>query len=168
MSTAPPCPELPPAPAAVVVRTAGSGDAGAVRRLSRPFVREGALRDRTAAELALAATDFLVVEDGRGELAGCVGLRARTDARGRPAAVLYNFCVAPGHQGRGVGSALLDAALAEAGARGAARVFTATTGSGLLFLRYGFAVGGDEEAPPVWRASLDPARGSRVLVRALG
>ncbi|MFE5831729.1 GNAT family N-acetyltransferase [Streptomyces sp. NPDC056488] len=167
MSTALPCPELPPAPAAVV-RTAGSGDVGAVRRLSRPFVREGALRDRTAAELALCATDFLVVEDGRGGLAGCVGIRARTDARDRPAAVLYNFCVAPGHQGRGVGSALLDAALEEAGARGVVRVFTATTGSGLLFLRYGFAVGGDEEAPPAWRASLDPARGSRVLVRALG
>ncbi|MFJ5876616.1 GNAT family N-acetyltransferase [Streptomyces sp. SID5770] len=167
MSTALPCPELPPAPAAVV-RTAGSDDVEAVRRLSRPFVREGSLRDRTAAELALAATDFLVVEAGREDLAGCVGLRARTDARGGPAAVLYNFCVAPGHQGRGIGSALLDAALGEAAARGAARVFTATTGSGLLFLRYGFTPGGDEEAPPVWRASLDPARGSRILVRALG
>ncbi|KOX29835.1 MULTISPECIES: GNAT family N-acetyltransferase [unclassified Streptomyces] len=167
MSTALPCPELPSVPAAAV-RTAGVEDVGAVHRLSRPFVREGALRDRTPAELHRHAADFLVVEAGREGLAGCVGLRTRTDARGRVAVVLYNFCVAPGHQGRGVGSALLDAALGEAGARGAAHVFTATTGSGLLFLRYGFAVGGAEEAPPEWRASLDPARGSRVLVRALG
>ncbi|MFB7028952.1 MULTISPECIES: GNAT family N-acetyltransferase [unclassified Streptomyces] len=167
MSTAPPRPELPSAPVAAV-RTAGSEDVGAVHRLSRPFVREGALRERTVAELTLRAADFLVVEAGREGLAGCVGLRTRTDARGRMAVVLHNFCVAPGHQGRGVGSALLDAALGEAAARGAVRVFTATTGSGPLFLRYGFAVGGEEEAPPAWRASLDPARGSRVLVRAVG
>lgn len=166
LSTALPRPELPSVPAAV--RTAGSEDVGAVHRLSRPFVREGALRDRTVAELARRATDFLVVESGRAGPVGCVGLRTRTDARGRAAVVLYNFCVAPGHQGRGIGSALLGAALGEAGARGAARVFTATTGSGLLFLRYGFAFGGEEDAPPAWRASLDPARGSRVLVRPLG
>ncbi|MFB7941508.1 GNAT family N-acetyltransferase [Streptomyces sp. NPDC056049] len=156
----------PPLPLAEV-RAAGSGDAGAVHRLSRPFVREGALRDRTLDELALRAADFLVVEAGAEGLVGCVGLRPCADARGRVAVVLYNFCVAPGHQGRGIGSALLDAVLREAGARGAARVFAATVGSGLLFLRHGFAAGREEEAPPAWRAALDPARGSRILTRVL-
>ncbi|GHA87640.1 GNAT family N-acetyltransferase [Streptomyces termitum] len=162
-----PRPELPPLPV-VAVRAAGSGDAEAVHRLSRPFVREGALRDRSLAELARGARDFLVAESEGGEPVGCVGVCGRTDARGRGAAVLYNFCVASGSQGRGVGSALLAAALREAGARGAVRIFAATTGGALLFLRHGFAAGGEEEAPPGWRASLDPARGSRILVRVLG
>ncbi|MFJ5136602.1 GNAT family N-acetyltransferase [Streptomyces sp. NPDC088707] len=150
-----------------VVRPAGRSDAAAVHRLSVPFAREGALRYRPASRYARDAADFLVAETAHGDLAGCVALRARSDARGRAAAVLYNFCVAEGSQGRGIGSALLRAVLAEAAARGAARVFTATAGSGLLFLRHGFVVGGEEEAPPGWRSRLDPARGSRVLVCAL-
>ncbi|MFE5544293.1 GNAT family N-acetyltransferase [Streptomyces sp. NPDC056534] len=150
-----------------VVRPAGPSDAAAVHRLSVPFVRAGALRDRPASRYARDAADFLVAETAGGVLAGCVALNRRPDACGRAAAVLYNFCVAAGNQGRGIGSALLRAVLAEAGTRGACRVFTATAGSGLLFLRHGFVVGGEEEAPPEWRARLDPARGSRVLVRAL-
>ncbi len=166
MSTALPCPELPPAPAAVV-RTAGSGDVEAVRRLSGPFVREGSLRERTAAELALAATDFLVVEAGRGDLAGCVA-SAPAPTRGaarRPCSTTSAWRP----DTRDGASAPRSRRRPRGGRRaGATRVFTATTGSGLLFLRYGFTPGGDEEAPPVWRASLDPARGSRILVRALG
>ncbi|MFH9725720.1 GNAT family N-acetyltransferase [Streptomyces sp. NPDC017254] len=166
MTTVMPRPGLRPEPVAVL-RPAGTADADAVHRLSVPFVREGALRDRSAAQYARDAADFLVAETARGELAGCVALCRRRDAYGGPAAVLYNFCVAPGNQGRGIGSALLLAALAEAAARGASRVFTATAGSGLLFLRHGFTAADEEAAPPGWRSSLDPARGSRVLVRAL-
>ncbi|MGW6414089.1 GNAT family N-acetyltransferase [Streptomyces sp. NPDC055055] len=167
LETAPTRIERPPLPV-VAVRAASGEDAAQVHRLSRTFVRTGALRDRTLAELARRAPDFLVAEVGCDGLVGCVGLRSRYDARGRKAVVLDNFCVAPGRQGCGIGSALLEAAFREAGARGAARVFTATVGSGLLFLRYGFADGGEQEAPPAWRAGLDPARGARILVRALG
>ncbi|MFE5948071.1 GNAT family N-acetyltransferase [Streptomyces sp. NPDC056480] len=166
MTAATPCPGLRPEPV-VVVRPAGRSDAAAVHRLSVPFVREGALRDRPASRYARDATEFLVAETAHGGLAGCVALHRRSDAHGRAAAVLYNFCVADGNQGRGIGSALLRAVLAEASAQGVSRVFTATAGSGLLFLRHGFVVGGEEDAPPEWRARLDPARGSRVLVRAL-
>ncbi|MGW6548966.1 GNAT family N-acetyltransferase, partial [Streptomyces sp. NPDC055051] len=63
MNTALSRPERPPLPL-VEVRVAGPGDAGAVHRLSRPFVREGSLRERTLDELARRAADFLVVEAG--------------------------------------------------------------------------------------------------------
>lgn len=109
-----------------VLRPAGKADADAVHRLSGPFVREGALRDRSAAQYARDAGDFVLAETARGELAGCVALCRRRDAYGGVAAVLYNFCVAPGNQGRGIGSALLRAALAEAAAQGVSQVFTAT------------------------------------------
>ncbi|MCB8901622.1 MULTISPECIES: GNAT family N-acetyltransferase [unclassified Streptomyces] len=166
MTTATPRPGIR-SESVAVVRPAGRSDAAAVHRLSVPFVREGALRDRPVSRYARDAADFLVAETADGGLAGCVALHRRQDARGRAAAVLYNFCVAAGNQGRGIGSALLRAVLAEAATQGVSRVFTATAGSGLLFLRHGFVVGGEDEAPPEWRARLDPARGSRVLVRAL-
>ncbi|WP_329285876.1 GNAT family N-acetyltransferase [Streptomyces sp. NBC_00691] len=167
MTAATPRPGFRSEPVAVV-RAAYLSDAGAVHRLSAPFVRQGALRDRPASRYARDVADFLVAEAAHGDLAGCVAWRRRPDARGRAAAVLYNFCVAAGSQRCGIGSALLRAVLAEAAAQGVSRVFTATKGSGLLFLRHGFTVGGEAEAPPEWRARLDPARGSRVLVRALG
>ncbi|WP_229901692.1 GNAT family N-acetyltransferase [Streptomyces zaomyceticus] len=166
MTTAMPRPGLRREPVAVL-RPAGTADADAVHRLSGPFAREGALRERSAAQYARDAGDFVLAETARGELAGCVALSRRRDACGGMAAVLYNFCVAPGNQGRGIGSALLRAALAEAAAQGASQVFTATAGSGLLFLRHGFTAADESAAPVEWRASLDPARGSRVLVRAL-
>ncbi|MYS09385.1 GNAT family N-acetyltransferase [Streptomyces sp. SID6041] len=168
MTTATPRPGVRSEPfAAVSVRPAGRSDAAALHRLSVPFVREGALRDRPAGVYARDAADFLVAEAAQGDLEGCVALCRRPDVYGRAAAVLYNFCVAEGSQGRGVGSALLRAVLGEAAAQGVARVFTATAGGGELFLRHGFTPGGEEEAPPRWRAGLDPARGSRVLVRSL-
>ncbi|MFS4104577.1 hypothetical protein [Streptomyces sp. PD-S100-1] len=64
-------------------------------------------------------------------------------------------------QGRGVGTVLLRALLAEAAARSVGAVFTATSGSAALFLRHGFTV--LDAATADWPAGLDPRRGSRVL-----
>ncbi|MET9545033.1 GNAT family N-acetyltransferase [Streptomyces sp. NPDC006627] len=162
-----PC-AAPPAPLAV--RSARPGDAVALEALSRPFVRSGALRRRPLSLYASDATDFLVVEAYDGALDGCLGVSvhpADPDQGRGPAGVLYNFCVAPRSQGRGVGVALLRAALTEADARSLCALFTATTGGGELFLRHGFAPTSAELAPRAWADSLDPARNSRVLARTL-
>ncbi|GLF94950.1 GNAT family N-acetyltransferase [Streptomyces yaizuensis] len=146
-------------------------DAERLYRLSRPFVRSGALRERTLERYARDAGDFLLATSGDGALAGCVALRRHppygtTACPGRPA-VLYNFCVTGGGQGRGVGSALLTAVLAEALELSVTVVYTATTGDGRLFLRHGFTVGDGSGAPAEWLAALDPSRGSRILSRTL-
>ncbi|MER8187939.1 GNAT family N-acetyltransferase [Kitasatospora sp. NPDC094015] len=156
-----------PAVAPAPVRTATGADAVALHALSAPFIRSGALRRRTVTDYQAAAAEFLVAP-GRSGLDGCVGLRMLAPEPGHPAAgVLYNFCVRGERQGSGVGSGLLAAALAEAARRGVRTAFTATTGSGALFGRYGFRQVPAALAPAAWAAGLDPSRGSRVHVLAL-
>ncbi|WP_031088761.1 GNAT family N-acetyltransferase [Streptomyces sp. NRRL WC-3549] len=164
-----PSPDTPLAPAPRV-RSAREGDAAELADLSRPFVRSGALRERPVALYAAHAADFLVAEAPGGGLEGCVGLRVHVAGAGEcggPAGVLYNFCVAGPSQGRGVGAGLLGAALAAARARSLGALFTATTGSGALFLRHGFAPSAAWSAPRAWVRSLDPRRDALVLARAL-
>jgi N-acetylglutamate synthase-like GNAT family acetyltransferase len=158
----------PALPALLPVRSARRGDATALAALSRPFVRSGALRERSLSRYVSDATDFLVVEAGDGALDGCLGLRVHPadPARGcGPTGVLYNFCVAPRRQGRGVGAQLLRAALDRAAAQSLDALFTATTGGGDLFLRYGFAPARAGLAPAAWANSLDPRRNAQVLAR---
>ncbi|MER6913419.1 GNAT family N-acetyltransferase [Streptomyces sp. NPDC000594] len=153
----------------LVVRPARARDATALYGLSRPFAVSGALRERPPELYATDAADFLVVEaPGPGGLLGCLALREHPSAPLGPSGVLYNFCVAPEGQGRGIGSALLAAALRAAGTRELRAVFTATSGSGSLFMTHGFAPTALRLAPPAWARALDPRRGSRVLARRSG
>ncbi|MFE7135106.1 GNAT family N-acetyltransferase [Streptomyces sp. NPDC057638] len=166
--TAPPLPRTATAPP--TIRPATPRDAAALAALSAPFARSGALRERPVALYAAHASDFLVAEGPDGTLEGCLGLRAHPAApdggRG-PAGVLYNFCVARHRQGSGLGARLLRAALARARERSLDGLFTATTGGGDLFLRYGFGPASESAAPPAWAGSLDPRRNARILARAL-
>ncbi|MEO3974461.1 GNAT family N-acetyltransferase [Streptomyces sp. CAU 1734] len=152
------------------VRRARAEDALALHGLSRLFFRSGALRERPPALYARDSADFLMAESAGGALAGCLALRVHPPGQagaGGSGGVLYNFCVAPGRQGQGIGSALLRAALAEAAARSLRSVFTATSGGGELFLRHGFAPVEPRFAPSAWVNALDPRRGSRVLARTV-
>ncbi|WP_416316193.1 GNAT family N-acetyltransferase [Streptomyces sp. S584] len=159
---------LPQEPRATVfrLRPAREEDAAALAALARPFVPSGALRERPLALYAARAADFLVAEAPGGSLEGCVGLReypADAGEAGGPAGILYNFCVAGHRQGLGVGAGLLRATLARARARSLGALFTATTGDGGLFLRYGFTAAAARPAPRQWVQSLDPRRNARVL-----
>lgn len=84
-----------------------------------------------------------------------------------PMGVLYNFCVAERRQGHGVGTVLLSAALILARAHSLGGLFTATTGGGKLFERYGFGPVAASMAPRPWVESLDPRRNARILARAV-
>ncbi|MYS37294.1 amino-acid N-acetyltransferase [Streptomyces sp. KhCrAH-43] len=174
MTTAAPRPVPLPVPSlqrAPRVRTAASGDAAALAELSRPFARSGALRERPDSLYAARAAEFLVVPGGDGALEGCVGLRvyageeASVGAPEAPVGVLYNFCVAGHRQGCGTGAALLRTALAVARTQSLGALFTATTGDGRLFRRYGFAPATARQAPRAWAGSLDPRRNALILTR---
>lgn len=171
--TATPCPApLPHARLAPTPRVRGARpeDAAALAELSRPFVGSGALRERPVTLYATRAADFLVAEALDGTVEGCVGLRPHPadpgEGRG-PAGVVYNFCVSGPSQGSGVGARLLRAVLARARAQSLGALFTATTGGGGLFLRYGFAPTTVRLAPSRWVESLDPRRDARILARTL-
>ncbi|MHC5905312.1 GNAT family N-acetyltransferase [Streptomyces sp. S6] len=149
-----------PAPLSIsLVRPARQEDAAQLAALSRPFALSGALRERPADLYATHAAEFLVVESLAGELDGCVGLKTYGEV-----GVVYGFCVARHRQGAGVGGRLLRAALDQARLLALTALFTATAGSGALFLRHGFtpALTGTP-TPSGWR----PRRGSRVLVHNL-
>ncbi|MGZ2357140.1 GNAT family N-acetyltransferase [Streptomyces sp. 372A] len=158
-----PAPLSPPLPR---VRTAGPGDTAALAGLSRPFARSGALRARPDSLYAARAAEFLVAVGSDGRIEGCVGLRAYEEDGGH-AGVLYNFCVAGHRQGRGVGGALLRTALALGRTQALGALFTATTGDGRLFRRYGFTPATARQAPRAWAESLDPRRNALVLGRPL-
>ncbi|MFD6880369.1 MULTISPECIES: GNAT family N-acetyltransferase [unclassified Streptomyces] len=152
------------------VRSARSADAAALAALSQPFVRSGALRARSLSLYVADAADFLVVDAPDGTLLGCLGLSVHPAGAGTgrgASGVLYNFCVAPGSQGRGLGAGLLTAALVRANSRSLTALFTATTGSGEPFRRHGFAPAHVAAAPPTWVDSLSPDRNSRILTRSL-
>ncbi|MFD3523909.1 GNAT family N-acetyltransferase [Streptomyces sp. NPDC058653] len=177
MITATPPAPLPPAPFVALaptpsVRPARAEDAAALAELSQPFVLSGELRERPASLYATHALDFLVAQ-GRpgGPLDGCVGLRTHPAGPGEggrgAVGVLYNFCVAGQRQGHGVGAALLRSVLAVARARSLGALYTATTGGGGLFLRYGFAPTTAPLAPVAWAGSLDPRRNARIFTKAL-
>ncbi|MCF3120880.1 GNAT family N-acetyltransferase [Streptomyces arenae] len=155
---------------AAPVRSARRRDAAALVALSWPFARSGALRERPGSFYVSDAADFLVVDAPDGTLAGCLGLRAYAAdplTGHQPMGVLFNFCVGSRSQGHGVGARLLYAALARARTLSLAALFTATTGTGDLFLRHGFAPASSSQAPVAWADSLDPRRNSTVLSRAL-
>ncbi|MFE5160636.1 GNAT family N-acetyltransferase [Streptomyces sp. NPDC056697] len=173
MITATPCPApLPHARLAPTSRVRGARpeDAAALAELSRPFACSGALRERPVTLYATRAADFLVAEAPDGTVEGCVGLRLHPadpgEGRG-PAGVVYNFCVAGPSQGSGVGAGLLRAVLARARAQALGVLFTATTGGGGLFLRYGFTPTTLRLAPSRWVESLDPRRDARILALSL-
>lgn len=168
--TLPPRAPRSPGLLAFSVRPARPDDGAALAALSLPFARAGALRERPLSVYISQAPDFLVAQASDGTLEGCLALRVHPAAghTGRSGAgVLYNFCVARHRQGSGMGARLLQAAFARARNRSLDALFTATTGSGRLFLHHGFAPACPSLAPAVWTQSLDPRRNARVLARVL-
>lgn len=139
------------------LRPARAHEGPALAALSEPFVRTGALRGRPLSFYAARTSDFLVAQAPDGALEGCLGQRGST------AGVLYNFCVAGHRQGSGIGSRLLHAAITRARSRALPTLFTATTGSGRLFLRHGFVPAHPGQGPSGWLQSLDPSRNARIL-----
>lgn len=145
-----------------LVRPAHEGDGTTLAALSSPFAHTGALRERPLSLYLSRASEFLVAQAPDGTIEACVGLNEH------PAAgVLYNFCVAAHRQRSGIGARLLHAAFARARSRSLPTLFTATTGSGQLFLRHGFVLACPSLAPAAWTQSLDPGRNARVLARSL-
>jgi amino-acid N-acetyltransferase len=89
------------------------------------------------------------------------------EAHGR-SGLLRSLAVAEGSRGSGIGSALVDSALAAARRRGFASVWLLTTTAEAFFAKRGFEAVPREEAPPEIRATVEFASAcpaSAVLMR---
>lgn len=129
-----------------------SADLPAVLDLERELFPEDAwTREMFAGELGGKSPGryYLVAEED-GQIAGYAGLLAPAPGRVRPGpgtqADVMTMAVVPPRWGRGIGSALLEALLAEAAARGCAEVFLEVRVDNpraqRLYRRHGFAAAG--------------------------
>ncbi len=112
------------------VRKATLADAPAIQRLIRLYPDD--VLQVPLFHIYNAIREFYVAEVGQ-EIVGCVALRIFW----KDLAEIRSLCVSPEHRRRGVGSALVSAALEEAKALGLKRIFTLTR-SPEFFAKLGF------------------------------
>lgn len=96
-----------------VLRTRGARlpDVSQIHAIIEPYAREGTLLPRSVAELCENVRDFIVAEGDSGEILGCGALHLY----GLHLAEIRSIAVPPQGKGRGVGRALVDALMQEAG-----------------------------------------------------
>ena len=115
------------------VRLATAADVPAIYRLITHYAQQGTLLHRQTDEIRGNIENFLIhCEDGC--VIGCVSL----ESYGSELSEIRSIAVAPEIRGRGIGSGLIKAALAEAQRRETVRVF-AVTRVPELFVRRGFS-----------------------------
>jgi amino-acid N-acetyltransferase len=129
----------------VLIRPARPEDAEAIVCLLDPYVADGIVLPRTAAEVRAAAVDFLVAEREHG-VVGAVAVRDY----GHYLVEIRSLVVATTVAGRGLGSALVAAAVDLARQRGARRVFALTLRPALFERQHFLQVDRDLFPQKVW------------------
>ncbi|MGH8722608.1 MAG: N-acetyltransferase, partial [Burkholderiales bacterium] len=123
---------LYPGPDAIVVRSAGLGDAREIHALLENFAARGLLLPRTLDQVCRTIRDFVVaVEHGR--IVGCGALKIYSETLAEVAAL----AVAEDRHGAGIGSRIVRALNGEAWALGIRRLFALTLQES-FFRRLGF------------------------------
>ncbi|MFB0617674.1 GNAT family N-acetyltransferase [Streptomyces sp. AGS-58] len=154
-----------PADQEVPVRRARPGDAGELARISAPFAAADRLLRRSPDTFARHIDEFLVAVPEtavqgtalhgtaarENTLAGCMGLLPVPRCL-----VIYNLCVPPEFQGRGIGRTLLRHAVRRAADSGRTAILAASKHGGAWFTRQGFQEVDPDCAPEEWRR-LSPA-----------
>ncbi len=106
----------------VTYRPARPADAVAVSQLIAGFAESRLMLPRPVSEVYDMVRDLILAEADVGGLVGCVALHIETDR----IAEVKALAVAPAAQGKGVGRALVEAAMVEGRRLGLERVFCLT------------------------------------------
>ncbi|AEI10813.1 amino-acid N-acetyltransferase [Cellulomonas gilvus] len=131
---------------ALLVRPARPADVRAIRGLVQPYADERILLAKEWVGYYEAVQEFLVAQDADGTVVGCGALHVMW----QDLAEIRTLAVDPGHRGRGVGHALLDALVARARDLGLARLFCLTF-EVEFFAAHGFAsIEGTPVTPDVY------------------
>lgn len=125
-------------------------DVPALAELNNQFAPEGLTLPRSESFVETHIDDYRVIRDDDGRIVGCVCI----DEYSPSLAELVSLAVAPGHQGKGVGLELIEAAVQLAKRRGYPEIFAVSFADD-LFLRAGFEFV-DVEGYPEKRRRYDP------------
>jgi len=127
------------------VRKASLGDVESIRALIEIHAKQDKMLSRSLSYLYENVRDYLVAEEG-GVVVGCCALHISW----RDLAEVKSLAVRPDYHRKGVGKALLAAALDEARGMGVPRVFTLTLEKD-FFIKHGFREIPKEELPmKIW------------------
>ena len=119
-----------------MIRKATVGDVNTIHRLLKEHADRGELLPRALSDLYDDIRDFSVFDkEGEGPVIGVCALHVCWE----DLAEIRSLAVPEPYQGRGIGSALVGAALAEAGGLGITRVFTLTYRPD-FFKKHGFEI----------------------------
>jgi len=117
-----------------VIRTATLRDVKSIHRLIAEQAQSGHILARAMSELYSQVKDFIVSEDkDSGEIVGCGALQIVWE----DLAEIRSLAVQTDHQGKGIGTALIEALLEESKQMGVGKVFVLTYRPE-LFQRLGF------------------------------
>jgi len=123
-------------------------DVAAICELVNYHAERGKMLHRSLESTYESLRDFLVAEDGDGGIVGCVAVTVSW----ADLAEVRSLAIDPRHQGEGIGSRLLEAAIADAHKLGIKRVFTLTYEKD-FFAKHGFEVMDRQDLPDkVWGA----------------
>jgi amino-acid N-acetyltransferase len=146
------------------LRPATGQDVSGMLDIIRPLVDQGILVARPRERLQNEIDDYVVLER-EGFIIGCAALHVYPTAQ---AGELACLALHRDYQGDGRGERLLSYIEERAGSLGLTRLFALSTRTVHWFRERGYQPATLEELPPGRRASYDPARNSRILVRSIG
>lgn len=133
-------------PDALEVRPATIADMRAVEPLIRTFADDNLMLPKSFDQLARTFREFVVADDGEGQVVGCGALRIYTEEL----AEICSLAVDPAYQGFGIGRMVVERLIEEGRALGLATVFALTLKPD-FFDRLGFRVVPKEDFPlKVW------------------
>jgi amino-acid N-acetyltransferase len=144
-------------------RHASIDDVGGIVNLVEPLEQSGILVSRSREEMELQIRHFQVIEKD-GMVIACI---ACIPNDGENLAEIACLAVHPDYQRAGLASQLLQLAEERARTLGIARLYTLTTRTSHWFIEHGFTEDREFELPSARRASYNPARGSKILLKPL-
>jgi amino-acid N-acetyltransferase len=145
------------------LRPARVGDVPGILDLIVPLEQKGVLVPRSRERLESEIEDYLVIERD-GTIVGCAALHPfPAEGMGELACMALH----PDYRGGNRGEWLLERIEAEAAAGGLARLFALTTQTAHWFRERGFEPAGVADLPEARRASYNPRRNSKVLIKNL-
>ena len=128
------------------IRPAQHTDVGTIVRMIAHYAAQGLMLPRSHAALAEALSHYLVA-DNDGMVVGCGGLEQYSSST----AEIFGLATAPGNHVRGTGSAIVQALIAKARAKGISHLFALTLAPA-FFQKMGFRTVQHSDLPmKVWK-----------------